>query len=54
MAKEKDNIICCPHLIICEGRDAKLFMIYYLKHLIKADSRFEPLYVLLSNMLYEY
>ena len=41
MAKEKDNIIRYPHLIICEGLDAKLFMMYYLNFLIKQDSRYE-------------
>ena len=41
MVKEKDNIIRCPHLIICEGLDAKLFMQYYLQYRIKQDSQYE-------------
>ena len=41
MCGEKDNKITHPHLIICEGLDAKLFLMYYLQLLIKHDNRFE-------------
>ena len=46
MTKIKDNEIRFPHLIVCEGLDAKLFMVYYLQFLIKQDSRFEQFQVM--------
>jgi hypothetical protein len=39
--KNTDNVIERPHLIVCEGKDAKNFIIWYLQHLIQSDSRFE-------------
>ena len=46
MPQEKDKTITHPHLIVCEGLDAKLFLIYYLQPLIKYDSRFEEFEVI--------
>ena len=46
MAQEKDNKIARPHLIICEGRDAQNYLIFFLKPLIKDDKRYEDFQVL--------
>jgi len=47
--KEREKIIRFPHLIVCEGLDAKLFMIYYLESLIKKDKRFDQYQVIDSG-----
>ena len=41
MSKEKDNKILCSNLIICEGLDAKFYMVWFLRMLIKNDIRYE-------------
>jgi hypothetical protein len=38
--KEKEKIRF-PHLVICEGLDAKRFLIHFLEHLIESDSRID-------------
>ncbi|GHV29527.1 hypothetical protein FACS1894167_08970 [Synergistales bacterium] len=44
--KEKDNKIVRPHLIVCEGLDAKKYLIYFLQHLIKDDPRYDNFQVM--------
>jgi len=41
VGKEKNKTISSPHLILCEGEDTTLFIIYYLKHLRNRESGFE-------------
>ena len=38
---EKNIKIKMPHLIICEGIDAKKYMMYFLEHLIKVNEQFD-------------
>ena len=46
MTQEKDNKITHPHLIICEGLDAKKYLIFFLQPLIKEDSRYDVFQVM--------
>ena len=41
MGVKRDNSLTHPHLIVCEGLDAKLFLMYYLQSVIIHDNRFE-------------
>jgi len=42
VGKEKNKkLINQPHVILCEGEDATLFIIWYLEYLQKIDERFE-------------
>jgi len=46
MAEKEYDKISLPHLIVCEGLDAKLFMIYLLQPLIKSNPLFEQFQVI--------
>ena len=44
--EKKDNKIFFPHIIVCEGRDAKLYLCYFLESLIKRDDRYDQIQVM--------
>ena len=45
MGQQKEIKIKRPHLIMCEGRDAERYLIYFLQPLIIADDRFDKFQV---------